>query len=91
MVQSLKAKELDVGIGLTEGWLAGVHKSRAEKPQEQLPYVLVGTYVETPLCWTISTGARREDIQSVEQLKGKKVGVSRIGRFVSFQGAHCRN
>lgn len=43
-------------------------------------YGLVGTYVESPLCWAISTGSGRDDVQSVEDLKAKKVGVSRIGR-----------
>ena len=43
---------------------------------------MVGTYVETPLCWAISTGAGREDVSGVEDLKGKKIGVSRIGRCV---------
>lgn len=42
-------------------------------------YGLVGTYVESPLCWAISTGAGREDVDSVEGLRGKKVGVSRMG------------
>lgn len=46
---------------------------------------MVGTYVETPLCWAISTGAGREDVSSVEDLKGKKIGVSRIGRCVFIQ------
>ncbi len=46
---------------------------------------MVGTYVETPLCWAISTGAGREDVTGVEDLKGKKIGVSRIGRCVFIQ------
>lgn len=39
----------------------------------------MGTYVESPLCWGISTGAGRKDANSVGDLKGKKVGVSRVG------------
>ncbi|KAF2648885.1 hypothetical protein K491DRAFT_611836 [Lophiostoma macrostomum CBS 122681] len=74
MVTSLRAGEIDIGIGLTEGWIAALGKS-----QEDAGFKLVGTYVETPLCWAISTGARRDDIQSIEDLRGKKVGVSRIG------------
>jgi len=38
----------------------------------------VGTYVETPLCWAISTGARR-NIHSIADIKGGKIGISRIG------------
>ncbi|KZF20311.1 periplasmic binding protein-like II [Xylona heveae TC161] len=73
MIQSLKAKEIDIGIGLTEGWIAGLGKEG-----EKAGYKLVGTYVETPLCWAISTGANR-DLKDVTQLKGANVGVSRIG------------
>lgn len=73
MVQSLRSSEIDVGIGLTEGWVAGLAK-------QEKGYQLVGTYVETPLCWAISTGAKR-DIADISQLKGKKMGVSRIGRY----------
>jgi TRAP-type uncharacterized transport system substrate-binding protein len=40
----------------------------------------VGTYVESPLRWAISTGKERADINGVSDLKGKRVGVSRIGR-----------
>ena len=39
----------------------------------------MGTYVESPLCWAISAGAGREELQGVEDLKGKRVAVSRIG------------
>ena len=45
---------------------------------------MVGTYVETPLCWAISTGKGREDVCGVEGLRGKRIGVSRIGRCVEF-------
>ena len=61
--------------------MAGQGKAAAE--QKDAGYKLVGTYVETPLCWAISTGATREDIKDVQQLKGKKMGVSRIGRYAS--------
>jgi ABC-type nitrate/sulfonate/bicarbonate transport system substrate-binding protein len=76
MVQSLKSKEIDVGIGLTEGWVAGLGK---EASASDYPYRIVGTYVETPLCWAISSGAERADVKSIPDLKGKKIGVSRIG------------
>ncbi|EOD45760.1 putative abc-type nitrate sulfonate bicarbonate transport systems periplasmic components-like protein [Neofusicoccum parvum UCRNP2] len=80
MIQSLQASEIDVGIGLTEGWVAGIGKAAAEKGDARAAgYALVGTYVETPLCWAISAGAKRADVGSVEALRGKKIGVSRIG------------
>jgi ABC-type nitrate/sulfonate/bicarbonate transport system substrate-binding protein len=77
MVTALQAGEIDIGVGLTEGWIAALGKSQAKK--EDAGFKVVGTYVETPLCWAISTGAKRDAIQGVEALKGKKVGVSRIG------------
>ena len=79
MISSLQAKEIDVGIGLTEGWVAGLGKAAAAG--DDAGYKMVGTYVETPLCWAISTGAEREDVMDVRALKGKKLGVSRIGRY----------
>ncbi|KAH6611709.1 hypothetical protein B0J18DRAFT_405460 [Chaetomium sp. MPI-SDFR-AT-0129] len=78
MITALRAGEIDVGIGLTEGWVAGLGKAQ-EAGEEDGGYRLVGTYVETPLCWAISTGADRPEIQSVDSLQGGKIGVSRIG------------
>lgn len=94
MVTAIRAGEIDVGIGLTEGWIAGLGKEGVDGDGG---YRLVGTYVETPLCvsssspllssplltwcpgWAISTGADRPDIASVSSLAGTKIGVSRIG------------
>ena len=78
MVQSLKNNEIDVGIGLTEGWVAGLGKVMTEG-QTRLPYKIIGTYVQTPLRWAISTGIKRE-LTGVDDLNGKRIGVSRIGR-----------
>jgi len=47
MITSLRAGEIDVGIGLTEGWIAGLGK---EDVVDGGGYGIVGTYVETPLC-----------------------------------------
>ncbi|KZZ98356.1 hypothetical protein AAL_02874 [Moelleriella libera RCEF 2490] len=77
MVTAIRAGEIDVAIGLTEGWIAGLGKETVES--DDGGYRLVGTYVETPLCWAISTGAGRPDITSISSLKGGKIGVSRIG------------
>ena len=76
MVTSLQADEIDVGIGLTEGWVAGLGTKK------EAGFKIVGTYVESPLCWAISTGVKR-DIDKVGDLAETKIGVSRIGRFVS--------
>lgn len=47
MITALRGNEIDIGIGLTEGWIAGLGKSDVEGDGG---YRLVGTYVETPLC-----------------------------------------
>ncbi|KAL9118818.1 MAG: hypothetical protein Q9187_004627 [Circinaria calcarea] len=73
MITSLQANEIDIGIGLTEGWVAGLGKQGGKAG-----FKIVGTYVESPLCWAISTGAERE-INNVSHLKDTKIGVSRIG------------
>jgi hypothetical protein len=73
MIQSLQSAELDMAIGLTEAWVAGIAKA-SNTPA----YKIVGSYVRSPLCWAISTGSMR-DISRVAQLRGCKIGVSRIG------------
>ena len=79
MITSLQANEIDVGIGLTEGWVAGLGKQG-----DKAAFKIVGTYVETPLCWAVSTGAKRK-LKDVSELKEGKIGVSRIGRCVDRQ------
>ena len=74
MVTSLQSNEIDIGIGLTEGWVTALGRQK-----DAAGFKLVGTYVETPLCWAISTGVGRE-LDRVKDLEGKKIGVSRIGR-----------
>ncbi|CCU76958.1 unnamed protein product [Blumeria hordei] len=75
MVTSLRSGDIDIGIGLTEGWVAGLSKEDLEGDGG---YRLVGTYVETPLCWAISTGTQRS-LSSIDDLKNGKCGVSRVG------------
>ena len=82
MITALQAKEIDIGIGLSEGWIAGLGKAITEG--KDAGFKLIGSYVETPLCWAISTGNKRDDMHAAEDLKGKKVGVSRIGRCVRY-------
>ncbi|TVY12894.1 hypothetical protein LARI1_G008443, partial [Lachnellula arida] len=80
MITSLRAGEIDVGIGLTEGWVAGLGTATGSAAANEGGYKIVGTYVETPLCWAISTGSSRTDITSIADLKAhNKIGVSRIG------------
>ncbi|KAK9450602.1 uncharacterized protein V1518DRAFT_411219 [Limtongia smithiae] len=72
MIEALKAKDIDVAIGLTEGFVAGLGKG-------QDWFKIVGTYVQSPLCWAISTGINRADVTSVKDLQGGRIGISRIG------------
>ena len=69
---------LDIAIGLTEGFVADLGKTRASGGRAG--YGLAGNYVASPLLWSIVVGSGREEINSVEDLKGKRVAVSRIGR-----------
>lgn len=80
LTAALKSQEsdgIDVAIGLTEGFVADLGKSKAAG--KEAGFGLIGTYVESPLCWAISTGAKRSDVTQVSDLDGKRVGVSRIG------------
>ena len=72
LVRLLSDGEVDIAIGLTEGFIADVAKGNDA-------YKVVGTYVESPLCWAVSTGASRTEITSTKDVLGKKIGVSRIG------------
>ncbi|CAK7899818.1 hypothetical protein CAAN3_04S07800 [[Candida] anglica] len=72
LVKMLNAKEVDLAIGLTEGFVADIGNGNDA-------YKIVDTYVTSPLCWAVSTGAEREDITKLEDLQSKKIGVSRIG------------
>lgn len=78
MITSLREKEIDLAIGLTEGWVAGLTGKQA---QGQDAYKVVGRWVETPLRWAIVTGRNRGDVNGVEDLgKNGRVGISRVGR-----------
>ena len=77
MIKSLEAGELDLAIGLTEGWVTALANGADD-------FKLVGKYVSSPLCWAISTGAERTDVNSVSDLASsagekKKLGISRYG------------
>lgn len=90
MITALRGNEIDVAIGLTEGWVAGLLnkdtlKSIRDGQMKDGGYRIVGTWVENPLRWAIVTGRGREDVSSVDDL-GRlnnewklKVGVSRMG------------
>ena len=78
---ALKSEEqnesIDVAIGLTEGFVADLGRSKTAGVAPG--YGLVGTYVESPLCWAISTGAGRDEFHEIGDVKDKRVAVSRVG------------
>ena len=75
MITSLRGDEIDLAVGLTEGWVAGLLSSEGKKG-----YSIVGSWVQNPLRWAIVTGRNREDISSVNDLQGHgRVGISRMG------------
>lgn len=80
MITSLRGNEIDLAIGLTEGWVAGLTgKNQPQDPAEG-GYKVIGHWVDNPLRWAIVTGHNRGEINSVSDLKGQRVGVSRLGR-----------
>lgn len=72
LINLLNSDEVDIAIGLTEAFVADIGK------KDSTTYKIVDTFVTSPLCWAISTGAKRE-INTAEELEGKRIGVSRIG------------
>ncbi|OAP57688.1 hypothetical protein AYL99_08426 [Fonsecaea erecta] len=81
MITSLRSKEIDLAIGLTEGWVAGLlNPSVQGQSLQEKGYSIVGSWVSTPLRWAIVTGRNRDDISSVDDLKQhRRVAVSRMG------------
>ena len=76
MIESLKNKEVDMIVALTEGLVADITKGSNVR--------ILGTYVQSPLCWAVSAGSQSE-IHSVGDLKGGTFAISRYGSG-SFNG-----
>ncbi|KAK7204738.1 thiamine biosynthesis enzyme [Myxozyma melibiosi] len=72
MIEALKNRDIDLAVGLTEGFVAGLGKG-------QDWFQIVGNYVKSPLCWAISTGINRDDVTAQSDIRGGKIGISRIG------------
>ena len=84
MISSLRADEIDIGIGLTEGWVAGL---LSEQGQKAKGYAIVGSLVENPLRWAVVTGRKRGDISAMDELQQhRKLGVSRLGSGSHIMG-----
>lgn len=77
MITSLRSDSIDLAIGLTEGWVAGLLSAEGQKSRG---YSIVGSWVQNPLRWAVVTGRKRDKIQSIADLKTHgRVGVSRLG------------
>ncbi|KAJ1976829.1 hypothetical protein H4R34_003828 [Dimargaris verticillata] len=73
MVRRLQSGELDLAFCVTEGLTTAVANDGGQSIQ------IVGTYVESPLCWSVSTGYNNHQL-SMDQLNhGGTIGISRFG------------
>lgn len=83
MITKLKAGELDVIVALTEGLVSEIakqqvlHTTTDHNTTSTNEMKLLGTYVESPLTWAISSG-RDAPFESIQDLQGKKFGISRF-------------
>lgn len=76
MITSLRSKEIDIGIGLTEGWVAGLGKGDVEGDGG---YRIVGTYVDTPLCTSSPISYKTAYISSTKLIRN--LHSNRLGNF----------
>lgn len=77
MITSLRSDSIDLAIGLTEGWVAGLLTAQGQKEKG---YRIIGRWVQNPLRWAIVTGRNREEINNVANLRNhRRIGVSRLG------------
>ena len=84
MISSLRADEIDIAIGLTEGWVAGLLSEHGQKARG---YAIVGSLVENPLRWAVVTGRNRGDISTMDDLQQhRRLGVSRLGSGSHIMG-----
>ncbi|KAF2858887.1 periplasmic binding protein-like II [Piedraia hortae CBS 480.64] len=82
LITQLKAREIDIAVGLTEGFVGDLSRGAGG-------YRLIGTYVNSPLCWGVSVRGNKGEhpsthkiitpITNLTNLKGKIAGVSRLG------------
>jgi len=69
LIEGLKSGKWHIALALTEGLVKDVANGSDIR--------LLGTYVESPLCWAISAGSTSE-LKTDDDLKGKKIGISRF-------------
>ncbi|KAI9664213.1 MAG: hypothetical protein M1831_002392 [Alyxoria varia] len=103
MIEAFKDEEIDVGIGLTEAWVAGLAKHwislRGNNPEHgkkdaetgfEDPYRIVGEYVRSPLRWAVVTGRDRHDLGNLKDLLelGSSRGTVKVGVSRMGSGSH---
>ncbi|KAK9720278.1 hypothetical protein K7432_004232 [Basidiobolus ranarum] len=71
MLAMLKDGSLDIAMMVAEGVTAGISNGADQVK-------IIGTYVESPLCWAISAGVNSKHT-SEDTLKNGTIGISRIG------------
>lgn len=79
MVSSLNpsqpgGRKIDVAVALTDALIASIANGRDD-------YVLVGSYVRSPLNWAIVTGTdpKADKFQHIDDLEHAPIGISRLG------------
>ena len=70
MCKALREKEIDLAVILTEGIITDVIAGNESK--------IIQTFVKSPLIWGIHV-AKDSSYRSIDDLKGKKVAISRYG------------
>ncbi|KAJ1982944.1 hypothetical protein H4R35_000070 [Dimargaris xerosporica] len=73
MVRRLQSGELDLAFCVTEGLTTAVANDGSRSIQ------IVGTYVESPLCWSVSTGYDNHQLTMDQLNRGGTIGISRFG------------
>ena len=82
MCRSLREKEIDIAIILSEGIIKDITNGNPSK--------IIQTYINTPLLWGIHVGAE-SNYETVDQLEGKKPAISRYGsgsQLLAIVNAH---
>jgi ABC-type nitrate/sulfonate/bicarbonate transport system substrate-binding protein len=82
MCQLLREGQADIAVILTEGIIKDIAAGNPSK--------IVQIYVQSPLIWGIHVAAK-SDFHSVEDLKDKKVAISRLGsgsQLMAYVNAH---
>eukprot|EP00475_Leptophrys_vorax_P003346 TRINITY_DN11965_c0_g1_i2.p1 TRINITY_DN11965_c0_g1~~TRINITY_DN11965_c0_g1_i2.p1 ORF type:complete len:254 (+),score=73.72 TRINITY_DN11965_c0_g1_i2:81-842(+) len=69
LIEGLKSGKWHIALALTEGLVKDIANGSDLR--------LLGTYVESPLCWAITAG-KDSELKSDDDLKGKKIGISRF-------------